>query len=77
MNSVRANAAAAQLQDGRLLVTGGFDGTDYNLNSAEILTKEGWESNIPFLPVTIRLHCMVTVNQTTVMVIGGYQNGSF
>ena len=46
MNSVRAKAAAAQLQDGKLLVTGGFYGNfdfDY-LNSAEMLTEEEWES---------------------------------
>ncbi len=72
MNSVRVRAAAAQLQDGKLLVTGGWDGSD--LNSAEMLTEGGWESNIPSLPVTIAYHCMVTVNSTTVMAIGGYQN---
>jgi hypothetical protein len=74
MNSVRAYAAAAQLQDGKLLVTGGIDDSVY-LNSAEMLTEEGWESNIPSLPVTIWAHCMVTVNSTTVMAIGGNQNG--
>jgi hypothetical protein len=74
MNSVRVNAAAAQLKDGKLLVTGGIDGSGSYLNSAEMLTEEGWESNIPSLPVTIRYHCMVTVNSTTVMVIGGNQN---
>ncbi len=76
MNSVRAYAAAAQLQDGKLLVTGGDDDIafDSDLNSAEMLTEEGWERNIPSLPVTIALHCMVTVNSTTVMVIGGRQN---
>jgi hypothetical protein len=73
-NSERAYAAAAQLQDGKLLVTGGYDGSDY-LSSAEVLTEEGWENNIPSLPVTIWGHCMVTVNSTTVMAIGGYQNG--
>jgi hypothetical protein len=71
MNLVRVKAAAAQLQDGKLLVTGGHVGLGYYLNSAEMLTKEGWESNIPPLPVTIAAHCMVTVNSTTVMVIGG------
>ncbi len=65
--------AAAQLQDGKLLVTGDYDGSA-SLGSAEMLTEEGWESNIPSLPVTIFGHCMVTVNSTTVMVIGGYQN---
>jgi hypothetical protein len=73
MNSVRVYAAAAQLKDGKLLVTGGYDGS--SLNSAEMLTEEGWESNIPSLPVTVNAHCMVTVNSTTVMVIGGVQNG--
>jgi hypothetical protein len=72
MNSIRSSAAAAQLQDGKLLVTGGSNGTD--LNSAEMLTEEGWESNIPSLPVTILGHCMITVNSTTVMAIGGMQN---
>jgi hypothetical protein len=75
MNSVRIYAAAAQLQDGKLLVTGGYDGSFSSLNSAEMLTEEGWESNMPSLPVTIYAHCMVTVNSTTVMVIGGFQNG--
>jgi hypothetical protein len=73
MNSVRVEAAAIQLQDGKLLVTGGHDGSA-SLNGAEMLTEEGWETNIPNLPVTIYYHCMVTVNSTTVMAIGGYQN---
>jgi hypothetical protein len=75
MNSVRIFAAAAQLQDGNLLVTGGYDGSGSYLNSAEILTEEGWERNTPSLPVTITRHCMVTVNSTTVMAIGVRQNG--
>jgi hypothetical protein len=72
MNSVRNRAAAAQLQDGILLVTGGFH--PY-LNNAEISSNVGWDTNIPSLPVNNYGHCMVTVNSTTVMVIGGAQNG--
>ncbi len=75
MNSVRSSATAAQLEDGKLLVTGGYDGS--SLNSAEMLTEKGWESNIPSLPVTISAHCMVTVNSTTVMAIGGTQNNQY
>jgi hypothetical protein len=75
MNSERSIAAAAQLQDGKFLVTGGDDAFFITLSSAEMLTEEGWENNIPPLPVTIHVHCMVTVNSTTVMVIGGRQNG--
>ena len=74
MNSARLNAAAAQLQDGRLLVTGGYDNSGNKLKTAEILTENGWESNILYLTVTITSHCMVTVDATTVMVIGGNQN---
>ncbi len=73
MNIIRAEAAAAQLQNGNLLVTGGSKDSG-NLNSAEMLTEEGWESKVPDLPVTIFGHCMVTFNSTTVMAIGGYQN---
>ncbi len=76
MNSARYEAAEAQLQDGKLLVTGGFDKNWLVINRAEILTEEGWESNIPSLPVFIYASCMVTVNTTTVMAIGGFQNGS-
>ncbi len=78
MNSVRAYAAAAQLQDGKLLVTGGIPLSPYShLNSTEMLTEEGWKTNIPSLPVTIAYHCMVTVNSTTVMAIGGVQDGGY
>ena len=73
INSVRSSAAAAQLKDGKLIVTGGYD-SFASLNSAELLTEEGWERNIPSLPVIIQAHCMVTVNSTTVMVISGGQN---
>jgi N-acetylneuraminic acid mutarotase len=75
MNSVRAFAAAAQLRDGKLLVTGGVGDSNSALNSAEMLTGERWESNISSLRVTVSGHCMVTVNSTTVMVIGGWQYG--
>jgi len=74
MSTKRGLAAAAQLQDGTLLVTGGGDGSGSGLNSAEMLTEEEWDVYIPSLPVTIFGHCMVTVNSTTVMVIGGFQN---
>ncbi len=75
MKSVRTYAAAAQLQNGNFLVTGGHNEIYSDLNSAEMLTEEGWVSHIPSLPVTIEAHCMVTLNSTTVMSIGGSQNG--
>ena len=70
MNSKRSFAASAQLQDGKLLVTGGDSGSG-NLNSSEILTEEGWESKVPSLPDMIAWHCMVFLNSTSVMAIAG------
>jgi hypothetical protein len=76
MNEARRFAAATQLQDGKLLVTGGVTGAlpGISLDSVEILTEDGWQSTTPSLPVTIAGHCMVTINSTTVIVIGGWQN---
>jgi N-acetylneuraminic acid mutarotase len=77
MNWVRAYAAAAQWQDCNFLVAGGsLDSYSY-LRNAEMLTEEGWEKDIPLLPVTFSAHCMVTVNLTTVMVIGGFQDRKY
>jgi len=70
MTSGRSEAAAAQLKDGSFLVTGGIYKHGASLNTSEMFTERGWEI-LPSLPVTIRAHCMVTVNKTTVMVIGG------
>ena len=45
-----------------------------SLNTAEMATEHGWETVLPNVPVnTIDFHCMVQLNSTTVMVIGGSQ----
>jgi hypothetical protein len=73
MSKKRYLATAAQLHDGRLMVTGGNNITIY-FNSSEIYGEEKWESKVPALPVTFYAHCLVTVNSTTVIAIGGKQN---
>jgi hypothetical protein len=73
MSSARGYGAATQLKNGQLLVTGGHNNTFF-INDSEMTKAEGWESKIPLLPVTIGYHCTVTINSTTVMAIGGYQN---
>jgi hypothetical protein len=70
MITERSYAAAALLQNGKLLVTGGSDGSAI-LSSAEMLTEDGWGSNIPPFPFLIHEHCMVAINSTTTMIIGG------
>ena len=52
----------------KLFVTGGpFSIT--GLNTAQILTEQGWETLLQVLPINISSHCSVLVNSTTVMVI--------
>jgi len=57
-----------------LFVTGG-SGSNGALATAEILTDSGWELFSPSLPVKIYSHCMVLLNSTAALVIGGFQNG--
>ncbi len=56
-----------------LFVTGG-NSHGKSISTAEILTENGWEEFSPSLPVTISQHCMVLLNSTTAMVVGGQQN---
>ena len=60
----------------KLFVTGGFN-WDEEPKMAEVLTENGWESVLSLgLPDKIAGHCMVHINTTTVLAIGGFQNGS-
>jgi N-acetylneuraminic acid mutarotase len=56
----------------KLLVTGGFN--DSFLSTFEVLTKEGWKTISPSLPVKTSDHCAVLVNSATIMIIGGFNN---
>jgi len=47
--------------------------TKEQLNTVEILTDNGWKADFPELPVKVDFHCMVLINSTTVMLIGGVQ----
>jgi hypothetical protein len=54
-------------------VTGGFGGHGA-FHETEVLTESGWQLTIPSLPVNVYHHCMVLLNSTAAMVIGGIQN---
>ena len=47
-----------------------------DLNSAEVLVNGKWEKWSVPLPVTIGSHCMVKVNSSALILIGGIQDGS-
>ena len=44
--------------------------------SSEVLTEGGWEDASIGLPISFAEHCMLLLNSSAVMVIGGYQNGA-
>ena len=58
-----------------LIITGGYISTTVSLSSVEVRTQTGWQLFQPSLPTTLYWHCMVLVDKTTAMVIGGVQNG--
>jgi hypothetical protein len=64
----------------KYILTGGFninlDLSKNVLSSNEVLTANGWKTVLPPLPVSMMGHCMVTINSTFVMAIGGRQNES-
>jgi hypothetical protein len=76
---IRARALTAispfSSKPSKLLVTGGYYIKSYQLSTAEVLTEQGWKILSLSLPITIFYHCSVLYNATTVMIIGGYQNG--
>ncbi len=56
-----------------LVSSGGYNGQD-SLNRMDVLTHQGWEG-LTALPEAIHAHCMLLVNSTTLMTIGG-SNGN-
>ena len=70
-----AAASPSPFSNGSLFVTGGGYNEPY-LSTAEVLYDDGWQQLSASLPVTIFSHCMVLLNSTTVLIIGGTQGGS-
>ena len=49
----------------------------YNLSTAEIFTEDGWKAIQPNMPIGVMDHCMVLINSTTAMLIGGKIDGGY
>ena len=61
-------------QSNRLIMTGGFvseTDNDRRIN-VDSLTDRGWESFSPNLPFALTKHCMVVINSTSLLIIGGH-----
>ena len=57
-------------KDFSVIVTGGYDGSS-NLDSSELWSQNAWHQMPAKLPMSNREHCVVQINLTTVMIIGG------
>ena len=71
----RSYSALTQLDDGQLVISGGYPLGDLASNSTEVFTTDGQpvtDSSVPsFLPKNLRSHCMVTFAKSP-WIIGGY-----
>merc|ERR1719483_1483503 len=71
MKSRRSNHAATVIQDA-LFISGGYDDSSNDLASTEFIHANGSVTSGPNLPVARNSHCMVTLHDSKVIIIGGY-----
>jgi hypothetical protein len=74
MTQARAGASAALLVDGRLLVTGGSDGSG-PISAAELFSLAGFFSGAPPMTMARQGHVSVTLIDGRVLVAGGVTSG--
>ena len=72
LNLPRDGASILQIldvnKDLKLFVNGGSNNGAFS-NSSEVLNTNGWDINLPEMPVNITAHCIVQLNSTTIMAI--------
>lgn len=75
-NLLRPRGGAAAIEtNGKLFVTGGWNEKDQILQSTELFDESTMQSTFgPDLPVKIAMHCMVKLNSSMAMIIGGMEN---
>merc|ERR1711892_108336 len=56
-------------------VTGGYDPSDREISSTEVLTGNSWHISTP-LPAPVYGHCMVKINSSHVFIAGGEDDNS-
>ena len=67
---MRAAKSPFLQEDFQLIVAGGDKSLGSHINTTEVLTNDGWNSDIlPQLPVPIAGHCLLSLNSRTLMVI--------
>lgn len=71
--AMKATIIPFLMEDFQLAFVGGYK-NGLSINSTEVLTNEGWRTNIlPQIPVPRHGHCILLLNSTTVIMIGPYE----
>jgi hypothetical protein len=81
LNQCRGYPASAlvslQEEEEVLMITGGHDGTSSLLKSVESFDGNHWEQGqLPELPNGLDFHCLIKINATTLLLIGGSETTS-
>ena len=72
----RAHAASVRIGEDGWWITGGEDGAGEPLDSTELQPEPGLKFMISFnLPYRVSRHCLVRLNETLVMLVGGKREG--
>ena len=75
MNNKRSSHSSCVTTKG-LFITGGWDENENRLDSTEYVSTDGVVTDGPKLPAARSHHCMVTLHDGKVMVIGGYPSSN-
>lgn len=78
-NLLKPRSGAASIEtNGKLFITGGWNENDQFLRSTELFDRSTMQSTFgPDLPAKIAMHCMVKLNSSMAMIIGGMEGLAF
>ena len=78
LQTKRSFASSVALPNGTFVITGGRDQNGNNLKTIEIIDTVNGDVSVPqqTLPEPISRHCSILVNESVILIIGGY-SGSY
>ena len=76
LTKARYGASVIQINPNEALIMGGYDKNYRDLDTMEIVSSSGTRLAAATLPFRLRSGCATKLNDTTGLIIGGYQDGS-
>ena len=79
LQTKRFSASSVALPNGTIVVIGGADQYDNRLKTIEIIDTVNGDVSVPqqTLPEPLTGHCSILVNESVILIIGGYRSGSW